>query len=492
MQRKFLTNLGLLLTLNLLVKPVWIFAIDRNVQNITGVVDYGFYFVVFNFSFLFNILLDLGITNFNNRNIAQNHQLLNKHFSAIVVLKFLLSLLYILVTFSVAMILGYKADQMRLLAWLGFNQILISLVLYLRSNISGLLLFKTDSLLSVLDRFLMILFCGILLWGNLTSAPFRIEWFVYSQTAAYSITALVALLVVVKKAQFRRLNFHFPFFLMIIKQSLPFALLVLLMTFYNRLDPVMLESLLDDEAGNQQAGIYASGFRLLDAANMIAYLFSVLLIPIFSKMIKNREPVEQMVRLAFTLIITFAVVVSVGCIVYSEEWMDLLYTRHIHESAAVFSLLMGGFIAVSTTYIFGTLLTANGNLMVLNIVSFLGLLINFLINLFLIPRLLAVGSAYASLTTQFFIAIVEVAIAQHIFRFRINYRFLVTLALFILGTVIFNLFIHQFDLNRIGIPEARYIWLFKLAAATLLSLALAWALNLLNLKSKLRILKEDR
>ena len=79
---------------------------------------------------------------------------------------------------------------------------------------------------------------------------------------------------------------------MIIKRSLPFASLVLLMTLYNRLDPVMLGKLLPDKAvapnnaintAPFQVGIYANGFRLLDAANMIAYLFSVLLIPVFSQ-----------------------------------------------------------------------------------------------------------------------------------------------------------------------------------------------------------------
>ena len=48
MQRKFLTNLGLLLFLNLLIKPVWIFGIDLNVQRLVGVGDYGFYFVILN------------------------------------------------------------------------------------------------------------------------------------------------------------------------------------------------------------------------------------------------------------------------------------------------------------------------------------------------------------------------------------------------------------------------------------------------------------
>ena len=278
MQRKFLTNLGLLLFLNLLIKPVWIFGIDLNVQRIVGVGDYGFYFVILNFSFLFNIILDLGITNFNNRNIAQHNHLLNKHFSGILVVKLLLGLVYVVLAFIIALILGYSAAQFRLLGWLVLNQFLLSFILYLRSNISGFMMFKTDSFLSVLDRLLMILFCGMLLWGHVSASPFRIEWFVYSQTAAYSITTVFAFIIVMKKARFRKLTWNLPFSLMIMKQSLPFALLVLLMTFYNRLDPVMLESLLPEKLGNEQAGIYASGFRLLDAVNMIAYLFSVLLI----------------------------------------------------------------------------------------------------------------------------------------------------------------------------------------------------------------------
>lgn len=390
MQRKFLTNLGLLLFLNLLIKPFWIFGIDRTVQNTVGVEEFGFYFVIFNFSFLFNILLDLGITNFNNRNIAQHNHLLNKHFSGILVLKLLLGVIYLLITFLVAvLIMGYSSDQLYLLVLLGFNQFLISFILYLRSNISGLLLFKTDSLLSVLDRFLMIFFCGLLLWGGITSVPFRIEWFVYSQTAAYLATAAVALAIVIRKSKFRKLNWHWPFFLMIVKKSMPFALMVLLMTFYNRLDPVMLGGILGKSVGNEQAGIYAHGFRLLDAASMISFLFAVLLIPIFSRMVKQKEPVEQMLKLSYTLIITVAIIVAVISFFYSTEMMTLLYDADIGQSAPVFQLLILGFVAISTIHIFGTLLTANGNLKELNIIAAISLIINVVINLILIPRMLA-------------------------------------------------------------------------------------------------------
>jgi len=46
---------------------------------------------------------------------------------------------------------------------------------------------------------------------------------------------------------------------------MPFALLVLLMSFYNRIDPVLIERLLPAPLGEEQSGVYAQAFRLLDA-----------------------------------------------------------------------------------------------------------------------------------------------------------------------------------------------------------------------------------
>ena len=81
MQKKdFVFNVGLLIFLNLLIKPFWILGIDVGVQNSVGASQYGLYFAVFNFTFLFNMILDMGITNFNNRNIARHNQLLQNIF----------------------------------------------------------------------------------------------------------------------------------------------------------------------------------------------------------------------------------------------------------------------------------------------------------------------------------------------------------------------------------------------------------------------------
>jgi O-antigen/teichoic acid export membrane protein len=478
MLKKFIKNIALIIFLNLLIKPFWILGIDRSVQNVLGAEEYGFYYAILNFSFLLNILLDFGITNFNNKNIAQNNHLLRKHLSSIIVLKLMLAVIYLAITLICAFVIRYSVDHIMLLLVCAFNQFLISFILYLRSNLSGLHLFKIDSMISVLDRLIMIMICGILLWGGLP-IKFSAKWYIYSQTGAYLVTVIITMLIVFRKAKskFLKLNWNFPFSVMIIKKSFPFAILVLLMTFYNRIDSVMMERILPD--GAVQSGIYASAYRLLDATNMIAFLFAGMLLPIFSKMLKHRESVEALVKLAFTFLFIGAVIIACGCTFYSTELMTLMYKEHIDASANVFGYLMFCFVPISTTYVFGTLLTANGNLKYLNIMAACGMLLNITLNFILIPYLYAMGSAVASLITQFLTSIAQVIIVQRIFKFKVNYKFLGVLLLFVIGVVLINY----------GSKLLHYNWMINFIIMTVACFVYANFIRLLNIRAILDIVK---
>jgi O-antigen/teichoic acid export membrane protein len=419
-----------------LVKPFWVFGIDRTVQNVVGAEQYGFYFALFNFSLILNILLDLGITNYNNRNISQNESGLTLNFSNIFTLRLILGVFYFVVSMAVAWLCNYSSHQLAMLMFLTFNQFLLALILYLRSNLAGLQLFKTDSIMSVLDRVVMIVICSLLLWGNITSQPFRIEWFVYAQTGAYLLTAAVAFVLVFIHAPTFRPTFNLQFSLEVLRKSFPFALLTLLMSLYNRIDSVMLERLLPD--GKVQAGIYAQAFRISDACCMFALLFANLLLPMFSRMIKQRENVAGLLKLSTVAMAVPVVAGAAMCVFYRQPVMELLYSNHAAESAPIFALLISGFVAISMVYIYGTLLTANGSLCQLNIVAFCGMVFNIAMNFVLIPRYGALGAAIVSLATQSLTAFAQIAIAFFIFglKFRGHTQFM--LLIYVLGIAAFG------------------------------------------------------
>lgn len=472
-QKDFVFNLCLLIFLNLLVKPFWMLGIDVGVQNSVGAASYGIYFSIFNFTMLFSMVLDMGTTNFNNRTIARNNNLLDKHLSGYIALRLLLAVAYFVVIFAAALLIGYRGFQLELLFWIGLNQFLNAFLLYVRSNISALLMFKTDSVISVTDKLLMILFCGMLLWGNVTDEPFRIEWFVWCQTLAYLITIAVALTIVLRKAKLRRLMWDGPFFWLIIKKSFPYALITLLMASYYRIDSVLLERLLPRDIAATQAGIYATAFRLLDTLVMIAYLFSVILLPLFSKMLKQKENVVPVVRTSFSLLFLYSVSAVVILYVYREPLIQFFYPETMESSVAVFRLILFGLIPISMNYLFGTLLTANGSMKVLNITAAVGIVINVVVNLVLIPRMQACGSAVASFCTQFTVSVLQFVLAMRIIGIPLRSLPWLQCALFLAVLVPVAWFA----------PSVLHInVLWQLAILTVFAVALAFATGLLRVR----------
>ena len=429
MKKHFITNLALLIFLNLLIKPIWFFGIEIGVQNQVGEEAYGFYFSLFNFAFILNMLLDAGINNYNNRAIARDSSALKGHLAAIIPLKLSLSLIYAGVVLVSGKILGYSHEQFQMLWILVLNQFLASFILYFRTNISGLQLYRTDSLLSVLDRSLMILFTGLLLWGNISSKPFQIEWFVYAHTLSYTLTLITSAAIV----RFRSGSF-FQFFslagsLKILRASYPFALLILLMALFNRVDSVMLERMLEN--GREQAGIYAQSFRIFEAATQFSLLFAMLLYPMFSRMIQLKQNVNELVRTALPLLMVTGLSVATIAYYYKFEIIDLLYQSHTSYSSSVFGVLMIGYLFVSISYLYGTLLTANHNLRQLNIVAGTTVVINIGLNLLLIPKYQAMGAAISSLVSQAFYGIVQVFLSIRLLKIPANKDIFIKLAGFL-------------------------------------------------------------
>ena len=476
MKRKFFTNLILLLTVNVLVKPFWLLGIDRTVQVVTGD-DYGLYYSLYALSLTLNILLDMGITNYNNRNIARYSHLLPKHLGNLLGIKFMLAVVYAVICIIMGFIIGYNNVQFHLLFFLIINQFLLQLILYLRSNLSALHLFTTDSLVSVLDRVFMILFCGFLLFTNVSGGVFKIEWFVYIQTLSYILAAVIIFLIVLRKAGKIKISFNINFSLVFLKKTFPYAILMLMMAFYNRFDTVLIEWLMPHKQGIHQVSLYTHGFRLLDAVSMFGVLFAGMLLPIFSKMIKMKQSIGEMVSFSFSLIIFLSLTIAMSSFFYQEEIMHWMRYNYVAESAPIFAVLMFGFIPISTTYIFGTLLTANGSIKQLNIMAAVGMTLNITLNLIMIPRYHAQGAAFVSLFTQFITALAQVLISVKIFNFSVKWGLLFRVIAYTLLVAVLGYFSKMVNNAILG-------YLVMIAASTFLALAI----RLIDLKSLINIL----
>ncbi len=480
MRRFFVRNIIFLVLVNLIVKPLWIFGIDRNVQIAVGHEVYGQYVALLNFTIIFQVLLDFGLQNYNSSTVSRSPETMRTLFPNIIMAKLLLSAGYLALVVLLGLIMGYTGYSLFLLTALCFVQILNSLLLYLRSNVAAIHKFRTDSLLSVGDRFFMIGICSLLLFHPRFSSGFRIEWFVYAQIAASLLTVIVAFMICMRLSALEWRHYNLRKVWIICRQSLPYAILIFLMAVYIRADVFLMERLLPN--GKYEAGVYAAAYRLLDVANNVTgVLFAGILLPVFGRMLAKRESVQELTTLCTNLLLP----VAISAIALSAYWGEEIMKLNLKDMASaydgmVFSLLMISFPGFCIGYIYSTLLTANGNLKQLIRISLAAVFINLLSNFILMPLYGAWGAALSCGITQLLVSILNIWTARKIIGVTISLAELVRYIIFagILFVGCYILYIVHYHL------------LINLALSGMISVFAMWICGFLPLKKIRSLLKK--
>lgn len=430
MRRFFVQNIFFLLLVNLIVKPLWIFGIDRNVQIAVGHEAYGQYVALLNFSVIFQVLLDFGLQNYNNRIIAQSPNAMKSLFPNVIIAKGILSFGYFILVLILGWMLGYRGYSLFLLTLLIFVQILNSFLLYLRSNVSGMHWFKTDSLLSVSDRFFMIMICSVLLFHPAFAKHFKIEWFIQAQIVAYLITSLFAFIVCTRLTQLDWSHFDSKKVWAICKQSFPYALLIFLMAIYIRSDVFMMERMLDN--GKYEAGVYAASYRFLDVSNNVTgVLFASMLLPLFGSMLAKKEEVRPLLKLSMNLLLPVALTAMLIAVFFGQKIMHLqLKNLATNYDGEVFAILMMAFPGYCIGYVYSTLVVAAGKIKPLIIISIVAVILNVSMNFILLPRFGALGGAVTCVVTQVFLSILNILLAKKVIALKTDIWWILKYVLF--------------------------------------------------------------
>jgi O-antigen/teichoic acid export membrane protein len=402
LQKKFFRSIILLVLLNLLVKPVWIFAIDRQVQNLTGFSTYGQYFALLNLCIVFNFLLDLGISTYFNREVAARKENGVTLFSDSLNGKIWLSFLFTLVIFLVAYLSGIR--EYKLLLMLIIMQIGSSALLFVRSYLTATQHYSQDAVISITDKLFVILIVGaILLFPNLTG-PITIFRFVAIQVAGITFSIALGLLFLFRNVE----KFTFlPFSGLnkkVLISSLPFAINIFLMTVMLRSDGFMLERL--HAEGAAEAGIYAAGFRLMDAFNMAGFLMAGFLLPFISRHWPEINRFSPVLLACRHLLLLGSLYVAAFSLAAPEYITRLLYNRDDQHTVEIISIILLALPALSLIHIYGTMLTATRNINTFLRISLIFSVITVLLNLIFIPTYGAMACAIISVSAQSIYAIV--------------------------------------------------------------------------------------
>lgn len=435
MRAAFVKNLLWLQLLNWLVKPLWILWIEREIQLRMGDGWYGVYSLHFNLVLLFAVLLDAGLNSYVSREIAAHGRLL--HPKRMFFLRLGLGLVYVVLVLLVARVQNGIEAEFLLFALI--NQIMASVVLMLRSVLQGKQRFVSDSWLSVIDRLVALAICTWML-KSFTVAMFASEGgvlnFQVAQFFGYATALVVGLVLVFWKgkgamegasdgavASQKTLGDWG-------KEVVWFGVMALAMSLFTRIDVQMIQRYAGSVAqqGYEEIGLYAKGYRLLDAALIFSTLLSTQLLPLLSKRIAAGEDSRPIMDIGFRLVFMVSVGVASAAWFYGDFLMNwlyhgqkelgsvteaggvevlrtMVYSPQILQVSMIFKVLMLAFVPMSLVHVFGTYVTAAGQMRWLAKLALVCVVINVAFNYSEIPKVGALAAAVGCLLTQWVFAL---------------------------------------------------------------------------------------
>jgi O-antigen/teichoic acid export membrane protein len=228
--------------------------------------------------------------------------------------------------------------------------------------------------------------------------------------AAGALVGLVAAEVSVRRLGVRRTTPEPSSWPALVRAGLPIGLAGLLFVLLLRLDVTLLSFI----AGEAEVGFYAAAYRLVEGTQFIAWAASAAMLPWLARAEGAGAwfGLSRALELGLKVLAALLLPVTVACIVFAEQIVDLLYGAGFRDSVAplqllaltctlygVQALLSTAFIARDSPWAFARLV---GVAVVLNVVA----------NLLLIPPYGAAGSAAAALASSLALTILGLALTR--------------------------------------------------------------------------------
>lgn len=190
---------------------------------------------------------------------------------------------------------------------------------------------------------------------------------------------------------------------------------------YLNLDKVLLGFL----ASNRSVGLYVAANRIIKVVLALVTSLGVVLLPRMSYYIENKkEPeVKRLIRKAIDFILMISLPAAVGIIFMAREIILLFAGNDYADAISTIRILSPILIAIAISNLIGIqVLMSYGKEKITLFSTVIGAVVNFILNIVLIPVLQHNGAAIAALTAEIVVVLTQVLLAYSYIKGNVNYK----------------------------------------------------------------------
>ena len=423
------------------------------IARFLGVENTGLYVFALSFTAIFSVLADLGFAPILTREIAKDKKETQKLFSQVFSVKIIMSIVtYGLVVLAINA-LGYSGFTRKLVYMAGAVMVLDSFSLIFWAVFRGHQNLRYEAYGVVGFQLVTVGFGLVVLYSG-----FGVQALIVATLAGSLFYALFSLGWLLKKLQ---LKLQFVYDWVTIKWMLalafPFALAGVFARIYTQIDTVMISkmSCLPNmpQICDQYVGWYGTASKVILALQFIPMALSASLFPKLSEQAvsssaKSNENLRETFVLSWRYLAIVGLPMASGVIVFAPHVIQAVWGTAFLPASLPLQILIGSLVFLFLTFPNGALLNAVGKQ--LKNTTFMGIVVvvNVLLNMWLIPQYTMTGAAIASLISTSTLFILGFIAVHKIIRFSF-WKLLYTLFVLVVSAwvmvavaVYLQLFIH--------------------------------------------------
>lgn len=388
--RKYLANTGWMFFEKIL-RILLAFTVNIFLARYLGPSDYGLFNYVLSFTGLFMILSSFGIEVILTRELVQSPEKANELLGTGFRLRIFGSFLSILLTIIVALLIGEPLSTLILIIIFSSSTIFQSMMVveqYFQAKVEA----KKNVIAQSLSFFLLSLLKIIFI---LTEQPLVL--IVFAHTSEFIFLSIGYYIIYSKTGN--KLNswyFNLGTAKTLFKDSWPLMLSGLVISIYMKIDQVMIKNMMT----SADVGYYAVAVKLSEAWYFIPMTISASLFPAIIKAKSHSEEFYlNRIQKLYDLLAAIAIGIAIPITIFSDLIIKIIFGASFMPASTVLTIYIwagvGTFLGVaSSQYLISENLTKLAFYRTL-----IGMIVNVLLNIFLIPKYGINGAAFATLVS---------------------------------------------------------------------------------------------
>ncbi|AFM23668.1 flippase [Desulfomonile tiedjei] len=373
------------------LNPIVSFALILVISRYMGVEGLGAYSLVLSYFGLFATLASLGLADLVVREAARKPHETHSLFANALAFGSISSAISLFGMNVLVMLMGYERD-------LVIASFVCSLALIVSTAVSYLeAIFRSE------EKSEYVAFC--FLFEN----AIRVAVSVLLLIAGYGITMLfVAVLASRVLGFFALFSFYLKLFgkpiwhfnrdtwRLLYRQSATFASIAIFSTIHLSIDQILLSKLQSIES----VGIYSAADRLLSICKTLPVSFASALLPFFTRSFAHgSDELLRLITRSLGYILVLVLPLTVGTFILSGNFIHIIFGEKFVRAGPVLQVHILSLIPFSMVFVLAQVLIATDNQAVDLTINIVAAVMNFVLNLILIPYLAEIGAVLATLLT---------------------------------------------------------------------------------------------